>query len=135
MKNTFNRRHPFYWHLTFSASRSDCTDSFHHHDQFAPFHRIRPAQAVIDRQPKRTLFQTFHIQYHATVFNMEELHGGSTSVYEYEDIAQTDIMFHPVVNHSAQSYAQGTDLLSFINRQEVFFTHYSFYGLFIGIVT
>ena len=34
---------------------------------------------------------------------MEELHGGPASVYEDEDIAQTDVMFHPVVNHSAQS--------------------------------
>lgn len=32
-------------------------------------------------------------------------------------------------------YGQATGLLSFINRQEPFFTHYSFYGLFIGKVT
>ena len=32
-------------------------------------------------------------------------------------------------------YGQATGLLSFINRQELFFTHYSFYGLFIGKVT
>ncbi len=32
-------------------------------------------------------------------------------------------------------YAQATGLLSFINRQELFFTHYSFHGLFIGKVT
>lgn len=30
---------------------------------------------------------------------MEELHGGPTSVYEVEDIAQTDVISHPVVNH------------------------------------
>ena len=78
------------------------TDSFHHHDQVAPFHRIRPAPAVIGRQPERALFQTFHIQYHAAVFSMEELHGAPASVYEDEDIAQTNVMSHPVVNHSAQ---------------------------------
>ena len=32
-------------------------------------------------------------------------------------------------------YGQATGLLSFINRQELFFTHYSFHGLFIGKVT
>lgn len=78
------------------------TDSFHHHDQVAPFHRIRPASAVVGRQPERALFQTFHIQYHAAVFSMEELHGAPASVYEDEDIAQTDVISHPVVNHSAQ---------------------------------
>ena len=33
---------------------------------------------------------------------MEELHGAPASVYEDEDIAQTNVMSHPVVNHSAQ---------------------------------
>lgn len=33
---------------------------------------------------------------------MEELHGAPASVYENEDIAQTNVMSHPVVNHSAQ---------------------------------
>ena len=32
-------------------------------------------------------------------------------------------------------YAQATGLLSFMNRQELFFSHYSFHGLFIGKVT
>lgn len=33
---------------------------------------------------------------------MEELHSDPASVYEDEDIAQTDVMSHPVVNHSVQ---------------------------------
>ena len=32
-------------------------------------------------------------------------------------------------------YAQATGLLSFMNRQELFFSHYSFHGLFISKVT
>ena len=79
------------------------TDSFHHHDQVAPFHRIRPAPAVIGRQPERALFQTFHIQYHAAVFCMEELHGGPASVYEDEDIIVVNkargMVVHPAVGN------------------------------------
>jgi len=77
-------------------------DTFHHHDQVTPFHRIRSALAVIGRKPERPLFQTFYIQYHAAVFSMEELHGSPASVYEDEDITQTDVMSHPVVDYSAQ---------------------------------
>ena len=37
--------------------------------------------------------------------------------------------------HTEIFYGQATGLLSFINGQELFFTHYSFHGLFIGKVT
>jgi hypothetical protein len=33
---------------------------------------------------------------------MKKLHGRSASVYKDENITEPDIIFHPVMNHSAQ---------------------------------
>ena len=101
--NSFNKNHLFCRLSTSLTSRSDC---FWYLLPSGPSlsipHRIRSAFTVIGWQPERTLFQTFYIERHAFVLSMKKLHGRSAPVYKDKNITEPDIIFHPVMNHSAK---------------------------------